>query len=292
MWIALALGGLLSAAGQGARPQLHQQREAVTDLEVTGLVPGVPPGESRFVSRAFLLGLPRITVHIDQFEDFSAITKPGIMVGGVYLDVLAARLGAPVTEPSAIEAICADGYAASFPSGYIGIHKPLFVLEIDGLSPHEWAEKHHEYDAGPYFVAYEHFMPHFKVLAHDDRPLEPDQITKLLFSTKAVIYAGIEPKEIHDPALGDSPVVSGFRIARQNCFRCHNSGEYGGTQAGLSWKKLGKIARARPEYFAEWVYDPQSIDSKSKMPANKNYDKATLDAITKYFATISTEGQQ
>jgi len=289
MGIALAFGGLLAASGQGVRPKLHRHREAVNDLEVTGLVHGVPAGESRFVSLAFLLSLPHVTLHIDTFEDFAAITKPGVMVTGVYLDVLAARLGAPVVQPSAIEAICADGYAASFPSGYIGIHKPLFVLAIDGLTPHEWAEKHHDYDAGPYFVAYEHFVPHFKVLSHADRPLEPDQITKLLFSTKAVIFAGIEPKQVNDPAQFNSPLVSGFRIARQNCFRCHNSGEYGGTQAGLSWKKLGKIARDRPEYFADWVYDPQKIDPTSKMPANKSYDKATLDALTKYFTTIAEE---
>jgi hypothetical protein len=270
---------------------LHLQREAITDLEVTGLVPGIPRGDSRFVTREFLLSLPQVSVHLEQFEDFPQLTKPGVMVTGVYLDAVAAGLGAPLKAESAVEAVCNDGYAAAYPVGYIWIHRPIFVLAIDGLSPHEWAAKHHSYNAGPYFVAYEHFVPHFRVLSHDDRPLEPDQVAKLLFSTKKVLFGGIEPKEIQDPALGDSPVVSGFRIARENCFRCHNSGEFGGSQSGISWNKLGKIARARPTYFADWVHDPRTIDPQAKMPGNPVYDKATLEAITKYFAAVTLEGQ-
>lgn len=289
--MAIGCTGRLAARQLVPQPELHTRRGAATDLELAGLSGVVSHGESRFVSRTLLLTLPQVTVHLDQFEDFPAISSPGVMVSGIYLDVLAKALGAEVTEASAIEVICADGYAASLPAGYIQVHRPIFVLSIDGLSPHEWAVQHKTYDPGPYFIAYEHFAPHFRVLAHDDRPLEPDQIAKLLFSTKAVIYAGIEPKGSNDPAQFDSPVISGFRIARQNCFRCHNSGDYGGTQAGLSFKKLGKIAASRPEYFAAWVRDPQAIDPKSKMPANKSYDKATLEAITRYFATISLEGK-
>jgi mono/diheme cytochrome c family protein len=289
--MAIGLTGPLAARQPVPQPDLHARRRAGTDLELAGLNGIVPGGKSRFVSRTFLLTLPRVTVHLEQFEDFPAITSPGVMVSGIYLDVLAKALGAEVTTASAIEAICADGYAAAFPAGYIQVHRPIFVLAIDGLPPHEWAVQHKTYDPGPYFIAYEHFAPHFRVLAHDDRPLEPDQIAKLLFSTKAVIYAGIEPKENSDPANADSPVVSGFRIARQNCFRCHNSGEFGGTQAGLSFKKLGKIAAARPDYFAAWVHDPQAVDPKSKMPANKSYDQTTLEAITRYFATIAVEGK-
>jgi mono/diheme cytochrome c family protein len=290
--IALGCGGLLAAAGQSVstKPALHRRRTAASDLEVIGTMPGLPRGESRFVTREFLLALPRVSVHIDRDEDFPAITMPGVMVSGVYLDVLARHLRAPLEKPSAIEAICADGYAAEFPSGYIWIHRPVLVLTVDGLSPQEWSAKRHGYDAGPYFIAYEHFAPHFKVLSHEDRPLEPDQVNKLLFTTKAALYAGIEPKEARDPAKRESPVVSGFRIARQNCFRCHNSGDSGGTQSGMSWKKLEKVARDRPDYFASWVYDPKTLDPESKMPANRNYDKATLDAITKYFSVLGTEG--
>jgi len=290
--IALGCGGLLAAAGQSGsrRLALHAARSSPSDLEITGAVPGVPRGESRFVTREFLLSLPRVSVHLDTFEDFPELTKPGVMVKGVYLEALAARIGAPLNSDSAVEAICKDGYAAAYPVGYVWIHHPLLVLAIDGLSPHDWAARHHAYDPGPYFMAYEHFTPHFRVLAHDDRPLEPDQITKLFFSTKSAVFRGIEPREIHDPALADSPVVSGFRIARENCFRCHNTGEFGGTQSGLSWKKLEKIARERPDYFSQWVYDPRTLDPNSKMPANRDYDKATLDAITRYFAVLGTEG--
>jgi mono/diheme cytochrome c family protein len=116
-------------------------------------------------------------------------------------------------------------------------------------------------------------------------------MNKLFFTTKAVLYAGIEPKANRDPAQADSPVVSGFRIARQNCFRCHNSGEFGGTQSGVSWKKLERLAHSRPAYFAAWIYDPKLLDPKARMPANRNYDKATRVALTKYFAEMAVEGQ-
>jgi hypothetical protein len=290
--VALGCGGLLAAAGQSVshRLALHSARGAASDLEIAGDVPGVPRGESRFVTRRSLLSLPQVSVHLEKFEDFPELVRPGVIVTGVYLDALAARIGAPLRSASAVEAICQDGYAAAYPVGYLWIHRPLFVLAIDGLSPRDWAAKYHTYDAGPYFVAYEHFTPHFRVLAHDDRPLEPDQITKLFFSTKSVVFRGIEPRESRDPALHNSPIVSGFRIARQNCFRCHNSGSFGGSQSGLSWKKLEKIARERPDYFSQWIYDPQTLDPKSKMPANREYDKATLDALTKYFAALGTEG--
>lgn len=285
--VALGCGGLLAMAGQGvpSRPPLQRSRMAASDLEVAGIV----PGRSRFVSREFLLSLPQVTVHIESNEDFPAITKAGLMVRGVYLDVLAERLGARIVASSAVEAVCIDRYAASYPAGYIWIHRPILVLTIQGLSPHEWSIANHGYDAGPYFIAYEHFQPHFKVLSHEDRALEPDEVNELRFTTKAVLFAGIEPKEIQDPALGDSPVVSGFRIARENCFRCHNSGQFGGSQAGVSWQKLGKIARKRPDYFSQWTYDPKTIDPKARMPGNPQYDKATLDAITKYFAVVTLE---
>jgi hypothetical protein len=126
------------------------------------------------VTREFLLSLPQVSVPIYRDQDLPAIIKPGVHVGGVYLDVLAERLGFPVDTPSAIEAVCADGYAASFPSGYTRIHRPVFVLTIDGLSPHEWSIKNRAYDLGPYFIAYEHFEPYFKVLSHEQTVLHDE----------------------------------------------------------------------------------------------------------------------
>jgi hypothetical protein len=299
--IALGGSGLLAAGWQSVsgsaprfveeRPALRRVRTAADDLEVTGAVPGAPSGESRYVTREYLLSLPQVSVHIERNEDFPALTKAGVMVGGVYLDVLAEHLGRPLNEHSAVEAICTDGYAAAFPVGYIWIHRPVLVLTIDGLSPHAWSVKNHGYDAGPYFVAYERFKPQFKVLSHEDRPLEPDEVSKLLFTTKEILYAGIEPKEHGStPTAAEPPIVSGYRIARQNCFRCHNTGEFGGSQSGMSWKKLAKIAHNKPEHFETWIYDPRTIDPTAKMPANRNYDKATLDALTKYFASLAEEG--
>lgn len=288
--IAVSCGSFLIVGQKDVPSPFHRQRLAASDLEVSGMVTAIPHGESRFVSRDFLLSLPQVTVKIERHEDLPLVTREGVTVTGIYLDVLAKQLGA-LPESSAIEAICTDGYAAAFPAGYTRTHRPIFVLTVDGLSAHDWAVKNHTYDAGPYFVAYEHFVPAFQVLSHDERALEPDQLEKLLFSTKEELYGGIEPK-VAAPIAFDSPVNSGYRIARQNCFRCHNAGEYGGTQAGKSWATLGKIAKERPEFFADWVRDPLAIDPQAKMPPNPAYDKATLTALTKYFETFAVEGKQ
>lgn len=280
--IPILLCTVISMAQQSPRPIFHARREAASDLEVSGTLKGVPRGESRYVSREFLESLPRVSVKVDSVEDFPAIADAS--VGGIYLNDLARKLGAAgdtLAIGSAIEAICTDGYVSSFPPRYTAAHRPIFILTIDGLSPKAWAAKNHGYDAGPYFIAYEHFVPSFRVLSHDDWAQEPTQVDKLLFTTEERLYAGIMPK------ASEAQVSQGFQIARQNCYRCHNAGAYGGTKAGLSWSELGAIAKDRPKYFEDWVQDPQAVRRNAKMPPNKNYDTATLAVLQRYFATFA-----
>ena len=79
----------------------------------------------------------------------------------------------------------------------------------------------------------------------------------------------------------------GYRIAQQNCFRCHNSGEQGGMKAQRPWTVLATWATASPEYFAAYVHDPKSKNPKAEMEGFSGYDAATLNALTRYFQTFS-----
>lgn len=287
MGLLIALGCSGLAAGRDAdRTALHVGRQAATDLEVSGKVRGIPAGESRFISREYLLGLPQIGATVRHSELASTPLDPGLSIQGVYLEELAKSLG---TEGEAVAAICSDGYTSTLPASYIREHRPILVLTIEGLTLHDWAAKKGAFDASPYFVGYQHFTASFKVRSHADQPAEPDGMVKIVFDTEERLYAGIAPKRragAHDPAQMD-----GYRIARQNCYRCHNSGANGGTKAGVEWRKMGLIAKKKPKYFEAWVRNPQSIKPTSKMPPNMDYDKATLTALERYFATFAEEGE-
>jgi mono/diheme cytochrome c family protein len=81
-------------------------------------------------------------------------------------------------------------------------------------------------------------------------------------------------------------VQAGYRIAEQNCFRCHNMGGEGGEKSGRPWLVLAAWAAASPEYFSAYVRDPKKKSRHSEMPANRGYDDATIRAIRDYFATF------
>ena len=82
---------------------------------------------------------------------------------------------------------------------------------------------------------------------------------------------------------------AGYRIAQQNCFRCHNIGGEGGHKARRPWLVLSSWAATSPEYFAAYVRNPKSQNPNAQMYANPSYDDATLRALTAYFRTFSRQ---
>lgn len=260
--------------------KLREHRESPSDLELTGLAKG-----PLFVSRAAIESLPQVKATLRRDEDFVEVPEGGVEVNGVDLGDLRRAVGA---KPDAmILAICSDGYTAPFTAEYVREHHPIFVTTVDGLNSMDWAKKSHAVDLGPYFVTYRSFKPSFRVLTHDDHRQVPVQVLALKFTTAEQAFKAILPKGRY---AADSPVMQGYRIAQQNCFRCHNAGGDGGTKSKKSWQMLGDIAKMRPEHFQAWVHDPQSFDAKSMMIPNPKYDRATLTALTRYFETFSVEG--
>jgi mono/diheme cytochrome c family protein len=282
--------GMTAIAPVVSGPPLHGRREAASDLEITGLVQNVPRGQSRFVSHDFLASLPQVEVTVEHNENFNDLPQGGMKIGGLYLDDLAKSLGADGSA-DAIEAVCEDGYTSTFTAGYIKQHRPIFALTVSGLTLHAWAEKYHMYDPSPYLITYENFVPAFRLLGHEDHAQQPAQVVTLHFDTAQKVLGSITPPQSNDGHPASLEVMQGFRIAQQNCFRCHNSGVYGGTKAKQSWQTLAKIASRKPKYFAAWVHEPRAIDPKAEMPANLEYDQATLDALTRYFQSFSPRGE-
>lgn len=257
--------------------KLHAQRSSPSDLELSGDLAGVPRGETRFLTRDDLLAASQpMTISPDD-GNFKSPSK----VRAVPLDALARALGVPAKDM--VIAICKDKYRGHYSRSYLTIHHPVLVMELDGKplpgSPETEAD-----DPGPYLIAHANFKPAFKILSHSDEPQIPWGVVRLEFRDEMAVFSAISPSGAH---ATDVPVQNGFRIAEQNCFRCHNNGAEGGLKSGVTWTVLAALAANSPQLFTEYVRDPKSKNPKTQMAASPNYDDATMRALIAYFKTFA-----
>jgi mono/diheme cytochrome c family protein len=271
-----------SSASAVAASQLHEKRGSPSDLEVGGELASLPPGTTRYITREDLLALPQVSYAVTDDSNFVGVTR----VSGVLLEELIRHLGAG-PESDLLIAICDDLYRTSYPRAYMLAHHPLLVLTVNGQPPSGWPKdsEGHGFDMGPYMISHPKFTPGFKILSHADEPQIPWGVVRLEFRDEKAVFGAIAPR---GPRAADSLVQAGYRIAQQNCFRCHNLGGEGGQKAGRSWQNLSAWATASPEYFAAYVRDPAAKNPKAQMPGNPAYDDSTLQALTAYFQTFSS----
>ena len=282
---------LLFALAATADAQLHSARKltiassrhAEDDLEVTGMIAGLPAGAVGYVSYADLATLPQITTTIQNDSNFADQPSKGVRITGIPLDQLAKALGA-LPASDLFDALCTDRYRSHYPADYIAAHHPIFALKINGERPAQWAAKTKEYDPGPYFITHANFVPRDRFLAYTEQPQIPDNIVRLNFTTSAATYGPITPRGDFPP---NSPVAQGFTIAKQNCLRCHFLGGVGGTKSGIDWRSLSVWAREQPQFFERYVHDPKSVEPHAQMEGNPTYDASTLNAIATYFRTFT-----
>lgn len=256
-------------------------RESPLDLELAGDLKGLPAGSTRYVRRDDLLALPQTSFAAVHDEKFTGSTQ----VSGVPFDELIRALG---REPGSdlVVAIASDGYRSNFPSEYIAAHHPLLVLEINGQAPQGWPkDADHGVYMGPYTVSYDNFVPSFKVFAHADEEQIPWGVIRLEFRDEKAVYGAIEPR---GPHASDAAVQAGYRIAQQNCFRCHNAGSEGGQKSQRPWLVLSAWATASPEFLTAYVRDPKSKNPSAQMPGNPDYDDSTMHALIAYFRTFTS----
>jgi hypothetical protein len=266
-----------------ARSLLRASRQSDTDLEVGGDLASLPPGSTRFVAYKDLLTLPQATYTVSDDSNFKGKTR----ITGIPLTELDRLLGAS-NNAKLVVAICYDGYRTNYPAAYLAAHQPLLVLRIDGKPEDKWPKSEHGGSLGPYLISHPSFTPSFQVLSHTDEPQIPFGVTRIEFRDERVVFGSIAPPGHYPP---NSPVVSGYRIAQQNCFRCHNMSAEGGQMSGRSWQTLAMWASSEPQYFTRYVKNPKSIDPKNHMPAFPQYDADTIEALRQYFATFAQVGQ-
>jgi len=270
----------LAASPQSSRPILHISRSSALDLEIAGDLAGLPPGSIRYLTREDLLTLPQLTYTVSDDANLTAPTR----IGGVSLEELRSKLAAS-PECDMVVAICVDRYRASYPRDYLSAHHPLLVLLIDGHPPDRWPKdsKGLNLDMGPYMISHPKFTPSFKILSHADEPQIPWGVIRLEFRDQQALLGAIAPQ---GPRAQDAPVQVGYKIAQQNCFRCHHLRDAGGQKSGRPWTVLATWAKASPDYFRDYIRDPKSKNPKADMPGFPAYDDATIAALNAYFRTF------
>lgn len=259
------------------RTILRVERTSGGDLEVGGDLIGVAPGSTRYVRYEDLLQLPQETYSVSDDSNFHGTTE----ISGVALSALAQILG---QSADMMVAICYDHYRTNYPADYLSAHHPLLVLRVNGKERDHWPASAEGGSMAPYLISHPVFKPSFKVLSHEDEPQIPYGVTRIEFRREAEVFGAIRP---HGNWPADSPVEQGYVIARQDCFRCHNIESEGGTMAGRSWLQLATIAGSDATRFQYTIRDPKSVKPDAKMPAHKDYDDATLHALTEYFKTFA-----
>jgi mono/diheme cytochrome c family protein len=275
--------GAVAAAHKPLYARLGWKRMSPSDLELDGDIPGATREQSRrYITREQLLALPQVSFTVTNDPNFTEPTQ----ISGVELEQLIQALGAQPQSDLAV-AICVDGYETHYTRSYIAAHHPVLALKINGKEPAEWPKfPESGADMGPYLISSRDFKPSFKILSHEDEPQIPWGVVRLEIKSEAVVFNAIGPRQ---PASNSQEVQDGYRIAQQNCFRCHNSGDEGGTKAQRPWTVLSTWATASPDFFQGYIHDPRSKNPKALMPAFPTYDWATLNALTKYFQSFTED---
>lgn len=266
-----------ATAKSGLMAKAHTEKSSDNDLAIGGDLGGA--SGPRYLSREALLTLPQVTYTVADDANFTRPTE----ISGILLEDLI-RSAAQDPYADLVIAICSDGYHAHYMRSYLAAHHPLLVLKINGQPPELWptdAEGHGQ-SMGPYLISHGKFTPGFNILAHQDEAQIPWGVIGLEVRNEKKFLAAIAPSR----DASDPQVEAGYRIAQQNCLRCHNRGDVGGQKARHPWLVLSAWARASPEHFAAYIRNPQAENPHAEMPANPNYDAATLQALVAYFQTF------
>jgi mono/diheme cytochrome c family protein len=284
-----AIGSDLFDVKPGAQPRsrqiLREKRSSGLDLEVGGDLAGLPAGSVRYIAREDLKALPQVTYTVTDDRNFDGAVE----VRGVGLEVLAREFAAH-GEKALIVAVSGDLYRGHYPQGYVQAHRPVLVMDIDGEGPASWPKSKEGSGSamGPYLISHPHFTPSFKVLGNEEEPQIPWGVVRLEFRNEEAIFGEIAPRAVH---AGEVEVQAGYRIARQNCLRCHGPASYGRLKGQIAWSGIAFFADSSPRGFAAYVRNPRSVAQSAEMPGNPSYDDATVEALIAYFRTFLVKGK-
>lgn len=268
----------LKAAGPHRLP-LQMQRSSAQDLEITGDLPGLTSGQSRFIRYADLAALPQATYTVKDDPDFN---RP-VQLSGVSLDELISALGFAAGK-QVVAAVGSDGYEGHYNTLHRAQHHPFLVLKMDGKEPAQWQRGPNGEVFAPYFIAYPEFKPAFHILTQPEEPQLPTAVSKIRFFDEGTAFAALHPS-----AKAPATALQGYRIAMTNCLRCHQGGDIGGTKSPFGWPQMGLIAQGNSSAFGKYLIQPNRVNPEATMPPNPEFDASTVAAVTAYFQSQSQQ---
>lgn len=280
----LALAAVCATLAADSHVALRTERSSPDDLELGGEIAGQPADVIRYLRYEDLLRLPQEKYTVSDDSNFAH----GTSIEGVALETLA-KMYARVPDSALIVAICNDKYRTNYPREYLKVHHAVLVLKINGQRREHWPTAPGGGSLGPYLISHPFFRPAFRVLSHDDEPQIPYGVIRLEFRDESAVFGSIRPG---NQWSANQQIQQGYIIARQDCFRCHNSGAQGGTMAARSWHTLAQIAASDGTRFRAIIRDPAKMTPGAKMSAHRDYDGATLEALTAYFRTFAEKREE
>lgn len=249
------------------------------DLIVSGNLPGLASSTTGYIPLSELEELPHVSVTVTDDPNFTGPAH----IEGVAIDDLLAALHLP-EKNTMVAAICDDQYEAHYTTDYRAAHRPVLVYRLNGKLLATSARAADAGVYGPYLISHAVFKPRYTILSHPEEAQIPNGLRELRFLDEDKVLTAIKPQGTFTE---NSPEQQGYRIAREDCFRCHNQGEYGGHKAGRTWQRLAKLASEQPDFFAAYIRDPKSQYALAQMPGEPNDDDATIKALTAYFASFA-----
>lgn len=293
LWFGVALASLgLVCGGMEARPvprtgalALREKRGSALDLEVRGDLAAWPAGAVGYLTREDLKGLPQVSYTVTDDPNFGGAVR----VRGVELEILAREL-ARDGEKALVVAVCGDLYRGHYPQSYVKAHHPVLALEINGEEPSGWPKGREGSGSlmGPYLISHPRFEPSFKILGNEEQAQIPWGVVRLEFRSEEETFGDIAPR---GAKAAEPEVQDGYRIARQNCLRCHGPKSYGRLKGQLSWAGIAFFVDGSPREFDAYVRNPRSVTQSAQMPGNPEYNDATVQALLAYFRTFLSKAK-
>jgi hypothetical protein len=274
--MALGAAVLASLACQASESlELHRERLLPTDLEISGLLTGVPANQKRFVRWQDIRGLP--SREIDMKDEFFEGTH---RVRAVMLSDFLARLPRS-SRADTVTVTCTDGYASVFQGDYIARWQPFIVVEINGLGPEEWPVEGMTFNPGPYVITTSNeIAPGVRDLL-DESHKRPWGVS----SMRVVSYEEeFRPFYTERWARVTAAAGRGRQIWINSCYSCHvgPGNQLGGSKSGRPFEVLQAHAQHNRAYFVNYVRNPQGQNSAAQMTAHPHYTDSQMSDLISF----------
>jgi len=260
---------LLPTAAELQALTLHPLRSAATDLQISGLLKGVPVGESRWIRWEDIRELPSQTIETE--GEFLA-GRQNVQI--VLLENLTNQLPLAAGADTVL-ADCADGYTAVFTTDFRTRWKPYIVVAINGQGPTAWPLPGMDMNPGPYVVSVSDEVVSGVNKLMDVAHKQPWATTGLRFVHHADEFVASHTGEWQ--SLSES-AVRGRELWVNSCHSCHTGpdGITGGSKSGRPFAVLKAHAQFNRAWFIDYVRNPQAKIPGALMTPHPHYSDSQL----------------